>query len=105
MIISKELLSEVLNLNITNVQVISITAFYIYEDENEIEFEDKLNIYYLAHKCKEWAAPQGYNVSSNLVTTMITSNGYREMFDADTEPEAIFKACQWILDNIKNGEK
>lgn len=67
------------------------------------------NIHELANKCKEWAViKQSYNVASLLdysgyaciirqepITFLNTERRYR----ARTEPEAIFMACQWILDN------
>ena len=58
----------------------------------------------LSNKCKEWA---------NITKNVYLSSGFNEMdkkweammmqhtFPASTEPEAIFKACQWILDNRK----
>ena len=66
---------------------------------------DTINIYELAHKCKEWALKHHYKVISKpdnvpglweaYVNLSLTSK-HGEV--ADTEPEAIFKACQWILD-------
>lgn len=93
-----------------------------------------INIYELAHKCKEWAG----NLKFNIVALNTMSdfkrwkcavlqktgerypincrNGYiyegdlqnivisgfsqiTENYFAYTEPEAVFQACQWILDN------
>jgi hypothetical protein len=78
------------------------------------EFLGTYNIYELAHKCKEWAFWNDYYV----ITKMRMPDIYRDCqkidygFEVyqqdnisehswwlDTEPEAIFKACQWILDN------
>jgi len=98
-------------------------AFY----GKESEFLGIYNIYELAHKCKEWAFTKGYlvtsgtNYSDNYLDDLPNNdliNWYSyaiekptsffqvmyEMdmpncFDGDTEHEAIFKACQWILDN------
>ena len=50
--ISKELLSEVLKLNITYIERCNNSIIYkisVYDREEEV------NIYELAHKCKEWA--------------------------------------------------
>lgn len=71
-----------------------------------------INIYQLAHKCKEWALSKGYilmsspRTSSSFATCEFCKNGKCDYeddlwndFRADTEPEAIFKACQWILNN------
>ena len=71
-----------------------------------------INIYELAHKCKEWALNQDncFSIVSGKVPNnyfcvvqysfqWLGKDGYEEYFTEDTEPEAIFKACQWILDN------
>ena len=70
----------------------------------------KLNIYELANKCKEWAFKEGYTLSSGT-NNLSTLNRYSSLCEpigdsieyieefAETEPEAIFAACQWILDN------
>ena len=83
------------------------------------------NIYELAHKCKEWACKKGYSIISisdfdirhdtidnydkYYFTAYINMNLFPELnkkeythlhdINSSTEPEAIFKACQWILDN------
>ena len=66
----------------------------------------------LSNKCKEWAYSQGYVLFSKIrVNSSFAScyfdtigkhdyeDGYHNDFRAETEPEAIFKACQWIIDN------
>jgi len=80
-------------------------AFY----GKESEFLGTYNIYELAHKCKEWAFYNGgYEVSSlfrdyggQIGVASITQGTYKILFSDHeyTEPEAIFKACQWILDS------
>lgn len=82
----------------------------------EIRF---MPIYELSHRCKEWAFSKRYNVyslgkwrDSNRDTYLSYSvtiktfeetlsyaigKAYIDKFHADTEPEAIFKACEWIL--------
>lgn len=123
--ISKELLSEVLEREVTDFE---------YWDNNEYRctayfdgFRQRffLNIYELAHKCKEWAF-YTYKIS---VSSFKSGSFYLKEFnqikdnseywvELDTasidceiniddsgifkscsEHEAIFKACQWILDN------
>lgn len=75
----------------------------------------EINIHELAHKCKEWANTKGYWVHSHGCWTLngdkyiesgsafisLNSDIPNELFriKLDTEPEAIFKACQWILNN------
>jgi len=121
-IISKELLGEVFTGNQQEFKVRSFDAYTLYYswlDETPfgegdcnckwVDFE--INIYELAHKCKEWAIKKGYSISSRL-----SSNGEEAMtsvFDINNdldfipnasihggkEFDAIFYSCQWILDN------
>jgi hypothetical protein len=49
-----------------------------------------------------WAFTFGYTVWSEYRGTYNTYNDDFDMVDegyAEYEPEAVFKACQWILDN------
>ena len=107
--ISKELLKNVLyGENIDNISIISndITFEYSHYVNGVFQYRRKtdINIYELAHKCKEWALKHHYKVISKpdnvpglweaYVNLSLTSK-HGEV--ADTEPEAIFKACQWIL--------
>lgn len=118
--ISKELLSEVLKENVLSVrQYIEYDIFY----KNVIMYEcrkdtyDTINIYELANKCKEWAVAQGYNVTSKVTirggrgcktqsiatARLITDTSVFKIYSANTEPQSIFKSCQWILDSKKEG--
>ncbi len=106
--ISKALLSEVLKETIREVYKIGSNSNF---KQNTLLFKlygsgelCHINIYELAHKCKEWALKHHYKVISKpdnvpglweaYVNLSLTSK-HGEV--ADTEPEAIFKACQWIL--------
>ena len=123
-IISKELLSEILDKkvvvdDISNIELKENTITFIedYWDEDEgsgFYRNHTINIYELAHKCKEWALSKGYilmskpRTSSSFATCVFCKNGKCDYeddlwndFRAGTEPEAIFKACEWIL-NQKN---
>lgn len=76
---------------------------------------DKISVYELAHKCKEWAYSQGYIISSGLTPVLgVNKDGWAEVFSSSTpldgklhtfkqlsEPKAIFKACQWLLEQNK----
>ncbi len=110
--ISKELLGEVLELD--------IQSFYISETSNnnltmqvrcpikEELYSKSINIYELAHKCKEWALSKECELLS-CIRDENTSlcDIYSDVLDckfthyANTEPEAIFKACEWILKELK----
>lgn len=120
--IDKELLSAVLGEEYIDrlVEVISIEdnlmrTYYDCGSGAPTGLGLEINIYELAHKCKEWAFNEGFTLSSSkdgidewcieLYNHLADDiNDYRlnidfDAFDATTEPEAIFKACQWILDN------
>lgn len=78
---------------------------------------DYINIYELAHKCKEWAVLQDYYIEHGYESIQESFGAYcilRIYFDGDMifnnfsgaedyqkEPEAIFKACEWILEQTK----
>ena len=112
--ISKELLSKVLEENISEVYKMGSNPNF---KQNTLLFKlygsgelCHINIYELAHKCKEWAKSKGFFILSGYDNTetpeAIINHIYSESgcccdgaFEADTEPDAIFKACQWMLDN------
>lgn len=114
--ISRELLNEVLNDEVGD---------YFYYKDNLIWFEKdgkeyNINIYEFAHKCKEWALDNRWIIST---MPMLTEKKWRNTsvrlshfysaskdryldgiyhngrIEADTETEAIFKACEWIMEN------
>ena len=101
--ISKELLSEVLqNYNIEHFE---IDDNYLWIQVDGGYLNKTINIYELAHKCKEWA----YNTTGMAVWSTVLLNGsksevfktaYMEKdFYSATESVSIFKACEWILKN------
>lgn len=111
-IISKELLSEVLGSKVTRIEykkdnyTIGVNCIRIHY-ATSIYFQD-INIYELAHKCKEWAyEKKHYLIESRFSlgcsgVSQVAKNGlseYEEIFHENSEAEAIFKACQLILDN------
>ncbi len=104
--ISKELLSEVLGYK--------DQVYYCKNGCDGIEYTfeeegvyDSINIYELSHKCKEWLRGLGYMVTIythlDTVAISLSVNGTQlycsPSMSVTPEPEAIFKACQWILDN------
>ena len=107
--ISEELLSEVLNLNKRLNYIVRIkTNILTYSYMNMIadDAQASINIYELAHKCKEWAKDYNYDIWSGWDTDYYVAKVNPDFDDCcdwteycNTEPEAIFKACQWILDN------
>lgn len=112
--INKELLSEVLGINdIVHVQKEGSCSIFISRANNPAYI---INIYEFTFKCKEWAFSKGYIISSGLTPVLgVNKDGWAEVFSSSTplegklntfkqlsEPEAIFKACQWVLDNKEN---
>ena len=111
MIISKELLSEVLGHNqIDNIELLYDDTIleFTYIDDNQ-EIGDDINIYELAHRCKEWALASHIRLWSvkddnNSAICRINSRE-KEEFYAYTEAEAIFEACQWIYDKEQKSKR
>jgi len=120
--ISKELLSEVLGYEVLSFR--EAGDFIMYETSFS---KAGINIYELAHKCKEWAFLEGFTVESKLdfffpeynngcIARCYVSNKEEGVIlreQSNTEPEVIFKAtsyildckaCQWILDNKEKGD-
>ena len=101
--ISKELLNEVIG------DVVEIGSYNYSEIELNIQhysFKEwnRFNIYELAHKCKEWALEQGYNFKAyDKHYDVMKFDGYNfkclAEFEADSEQQSVFDACQWILEN------
>lgn len=104
--ISKELLSEVLNEDIEHIYDKSDMG------ENYICYTPKIgcnvdiNIYELAHKCKVWAINKGYLLVEYHILIQVFDKKTKELLTSKTdnttilyEQKRIFKACQWILDN------
>lgn len=115
--ISKELLNKVLNIEIVSYEMKQKNILaYEYNKVSKNQWSGKtfcnrsINIYELAHKCKEWALSKGYIINSGATTSndwsstiykVIKENPYiKELSHTweQSEPEAIFRACQWILD-------
>ena len=115
---SKELLREVLAPEFCiEVDLFRENELKIWLLQNGDATKTYINIYELAHKCKEWAKKQKiilengkeypYLICSNIADTTEFGASARimiidEKFRADTEPEAIFLASQYILDNLSN---
>lgn len=98
--ISKELLREVMGIHIAHCSECKADSDLFYTDTDGGHY---INIYELAHKCKEKAYSLGFDIYSDLNgadVCHIGSNYSIAPFHHDvTEIEAIFKACEWILEN------
>lgn len=119
--ISKELFSEVLGDTIKEHDRAFVEVVDSVKSGKDIHINYKrkdgiialyiINIYELMHLMKEWAWSQKYLLESGVTDTpfcSITNTNEEDTYNnylpdertiADTEPEAIFKACQWILNN------
>ncbi|MCK5538726.1 MAG: hypothetical protein KAI79_18015 [Bacteroidales bacterium] len=118
--ISKKLLSTVLEIPLDSIGDIH------YKDSHVIYGVFTINVYQLMHKCKEWALIKDYQLSSSkpivqddegkqvfnywwIASLFVFDGGYDSpkqvlsSFIGNTEPEAVFKACQWILEEVKDG--
>ena len=113
--INEDLLSEVLELKRINKIYIEDNILYF------CELNKGINIYELAHKCKEWAMNKGFQIISGLsdepayrssdekaYAKVLWYEGddvhreYKDMyFMANTEIEAVIKASEYILKGIK----
>ncbi len=130
-IISKELLSEVLGVSVEGFELLDDkdkpfnSAFFIVDCFDNVPF---ISVHEVAHKCKELARKNLFsymNIGTISETRSVLdlrtkfnfgiSRGYscrvvtlderhQTLYTTkcfETEPEAIFKACQWIYDNDK----
>ena len=96
--ISKELFNEVTNSKCHEVFI---------KDEFIIAHSNlgmkMVNIYEFVFMCKEWVNKQEYWANSgydNKYYCMLRDMPDNQWFYADTEVEAIFKACEWVLSEI-----
>ena len=114
--ISEELLSEVVGYKVCNIFYNSEQRMNDYEEklisfkkESNYCWRNQYNVYEIAHRCKEWALLNGYIIYSSLnygsrlhgFSCVKHKHGGEDLyyFSEETEFEAIFKCCQWILDN------
>ena len=123
-VISKELLSQVLGVKINDIVNSITTPNNLFEYEintgkpnhlGDDTIYRQINIHELSHKCKEWARNKHYIIVSALINNKDTARAKikysskkdafldteTEYFNANTESEAIFLACEYILNNIK----
>ena len=114
--ISNELLSEVLNREVSSLQIAgnpNDIAVGFADGASYSSFDLCINIHELAFKCKEWAYDNtAYEITAyrmqdtseyRCVIGLNLLSKYKDVigFYADSEPEAIFKACEWIRENAK----
>ena len=111
--ISKELISAVFNEPIYEFKINGVDVLYKVGNKNKWQ-EKLINIYEFAHLVKEWINNQKYSFNIcyrdgwwDRLEKIVHIDFYynNKSFEADTEPEAIFKAGEWVLNNIKNDKQ
>ena len=110
--ISKELISKVLEIDkrLLRIDEIKENHIFFYTMSNVGEYQNYINIYELAFKCKEWVYNEGYmmkieNHYLNSIQIQIrkpTANSmnkepWKKTFK--NEIDGMIQVCQWILDN------
>lgn len=111
---SKELLSEVLGVNVKFIEFDIETIKRIIHGsarDNDIYYYNGkwkfINIYELASKCKEWASSKGYVI---IQDTRGYTKAYRfpngeikfwEDENMDLTIDRIIQACEWIMERTK----
>jgi len=110
--ISKELLEKILGKEVGKVEVKGNTLWFNDADPRAMSYkwsEFCINIYELMAKAKEWANNRPHKryqlvsyrapISIGGGVCEVYSGAIRQGKDieADTEYEAVFKACEWIL--------
>jgi hypothetical protein len=117
---SKELLSEVLKVETDSPNILNenILAYGDCSDDDGsgVCRYTEINIYELAHKCKEWAKANGYAIwttyeghckfGKEAQNINKLYNLYGNIFSGCDRPisesDSVFAACQWILDQKDN---
>jgi hypothetical protein len=110
--ISKELFEAVMNIKINKLQVDEFNYIWINIDSTHLSRFDSINNFFF--RCKKWAKSNGYRLlsgsQSNLMlceeshhcdahkSTIMWDDKY-ESFGGKSEQQAVFDACQWIIDN------
>ena len=112
--ISKELLSEVLKEDLSSNKIEFEQADGVDSSIIVIDNWLTINIYELAHKCKEWAINDDYIIQSEYEgikdnnpysIIRVYKNGdmvwdnYSYDYAYYDELTGIFKACEWIMEN------
>lgn len=116
-IISKQLLGVLIKASepIQNIKENTEFPNYIYYGYGD-NCEYRINTHELANKAKEWAWEQGYQIMSSYKSPSCNDEPYAEVIErevktykdeeirilvtnqgGDTEKEAIFNSCEWIL--------
>lgn len=117
--ISKELFEAVMNIKLGTYYSDNIeTERRLWIDKDlicwdAVPFVGEISINDFFFKCKEWVLTQGYYLASNIYSDGACCQYFTEdskeccecggvksiTIHAESEQQAVFDACQWILDN------
>jgi hypothetical protein len=84
----------------------NVTTYYTCSKKPMTCLGYEINIYRFAHMCKKWALANGWvfqvRTGNTLSVIDILNDKNKELhttkqITANAEPEAIFKACEWVL--------
>ena len=108
--ISKELFENVMNIKINKLQVDEFNYIWINIDSTYFSRFDSINNFFFL--CKEWVNKNGYRLLSRPISDLIVyEESYHcdvhklnvmwddkyESFGGKSEQQAVFDACEWIL--------
>ena len=105
--VSRELLME-LGYEVHTLEIASEDIIMIYPTYNH-KFRIILNKYKLANDLKDWSYDNGFiikafrqfNEDTTYFARVYVKGKEINFFTAGTEPNAVFKACEWVLEELK----
>lgn len=104
--VSKELFEAVMNIKINKLEIDDFNYIWININSTDLSRFDSINNFFF--KCKDWAIEQKYYIwsfegkdGSGYATPeeISISDNMNFQLNADSEQQAVFDTCQWILDN------
>lgn len=110
--VTKELLSAVLQRHIELFEVNGNEVVYTSHHYFSPVYAKSINIYEIMHLCKIYVTGKSIGIDSGYSSSYkgklskafcnlyLDATGYcSKFFEADTEPEAVLAATQWVLNN------
>ena len=102
--ISKELFEEIIGEKTLgfNPQPIKTICGESFDYQTPTIMIGRIEVHLFMHMCKKWAYTKGYSLHSfpTPYDTWTVQATYLKITPlANTEPEAVINACEWILDN------
>ena len=105
--VSRELIME-LGYDVHTLEISSMDTLMIYPTPDH-KFRIIFNKYKLANDLKDWAYDNGFiikafrqfNEDTTYFARVFVKGKEVNFFTASTEPNAVFKACEWVLEELK----